>query len=489
MKNDFNLDDELEKSIANIVEEETADAQVYVKEKLIKGDDDMPEIAQPKNRNGNVGRINKEAEQDADTFDDDSDDEHLGTKKIIMIVAIIVVSIAIIATIAVFMVKNMVNKSKDNYAYYNNMGYKAYDQKDYDEAIANFEKALTFPEGKSDDKDNIDMMLWLYEAYKSVDNQDKQIDTLERVITIDNDNYNAIYNLTSIYESQEKYSKIYDLYTTVKDSDDESLTAIFNKYVVKEPFASPDAGNYTDDQKIFLSASGDCKIYYTTDGSDPKSNASIFTDKIEVKEGQTTIRFYAVNEYGFESEVIDAVYDIKYGNPDAPTFSPSDSSIEQNSKVMVTLGNIGSSSVAYYTIDGSEPTSSSTIYAGPFELPSGKTTVKVLVVDSHGKSVTASKTYSVKYIPKHTAADAQDSIWNALIKQGWIDKEHNNKDELKCTMKEYGQKVIDGKTIQLFYYYIDKEEQDYFFGADINSDTCDVYKITGEDDEYKLTRI
>lgn len=481
MKEEFEFDEDLEKSIANIVDEETADAQLYVNEKY-KTEEVMPEIE----ATAEADTVFKNIEEMEEAEDEEA---HISTKKIIIIVAIIVVCIAAITISAVLVVKSLINKSKENYAYYNNMGYIAYDKEEYDEAIENFEKALTFPEGSQDDKDNIDMMLWLYEAYKKSDNKDMQIDILERIIDLDSDNYNALYNLTSVYDADEDYAKIKELYESVKNSDNEDVVTIFSKYMTGEPYASPEAGTYSDDQKIFLGVSGNCKVYYTTNGNDPKENASIYTDKIEIKEGTTTIKFYAINEYGFESDVVEAEYKVEYGMPETPVISPKDTTIEQNSKVMVTIGNIASDSVAYYTIDGTTPTTSSSIYAGPFELPSGTVTVKVMVVDSHGNTVSESKTYKIKYIPKHTREDAEEAIWNALIKSKEVDKKHNDKDGMECQLKEYGEKEIEGKTMHLFYYYVDGEKQDYFYGADINSDTCVAYKVTQKDKEYTLKKL
>ena len=70
---------------------------------------------------------------------------------------------------------------------------------------------------------------------------------------------------------------------------------------------------------------------------DPKDNAQVFSNRIELKEGQTTVKFYAVNDYGIKSDVITKTYNIQYSGPATPEITPSDTTISQSSKVMVTV--------------------------------------------------------------------------------------------------------------------------------------------------------
>ncbi len=477
MKEDFDLEEELAKSIASIVDEETADAEVYVKKNSVRDiTDEVPEVQ------------DAEDELIEDEYEDEPQGDKIGAKKIIIIVAIVIVAIAIIGAAAYFAVKAAFNKSKDNYGYYNGLGYEAYDNKDYYTAIENFEKALTYDEGKTDSDTNINMMLYLYECYNNTSQSEKAENILKDVLELDDDNENAYYNLIAIYDESENFTELISLYDMALDTGDSDVIELFGKYVPAAPEATPDGGDYSDDQKIYLSCDGDCKIYYTLDGTNPKDNAKVFIDRIELQEGETTIKFYAVNEYGFESQVIEETYNINYIGPKTPSISPTETTFSQSSKVMVTIGNVDSGCKVYYTLDGTTPTTSSKEYNNqPLELPAGNTVVTVLVVDEHGKTSTNSKAYSVSYVSKYTKDEAEEFIWSMLIEKKYVDKNHVDEDDNECSMDYYSQKLIDDKTIYMFYYNIDGESQSYWYGAD--ADNGDVYKITGSKDNYKLSVI
>ena len=472
MRDDFDLEEELAKSIASIVDEETADAHAYVNKNTSETDD-----------------IPDEEEKIYDEPDDDSDDDSdkPDKKKIIIIVASVVAAVLIIGITAFLVVRAAFNKSKDNYGYYNELGYKAYDDKDYDTAISDFEKALTYDEGKGDSDTNINMMLYLFECYKNTSQDDKAEEILLDVLDRDSDNKNAYYNLMSVYLNGKDYTKLGDLYEKAAATEDDDIIALFKKYVPQDPVATPDEGSYSDDQKVFLSADDGCKIYYTIDGSDPKDNAQVFSNRIELKEGQTTVKFYAVNDYGIKSDVITKTYNIQYSGPATPEITPSDTTISQSSKVMVTVTGIASGSKAYYTLDGTAPTTDSTEYSKPFELPAGTTVVTVMVVDGHGKSTMASKTYKVTYESKYTQTEAEDFIWSALIDKKIVNKKHIDKDDNECSMDYYSLKTVDDKQIYMFYYNIGHDAQDYWYGADAN--TGDVYKVTCSKGSYKLSSV
>lgn len=486
MKDDFNLDEnfdeELEKSIAMIVDEENTDANLYVKRNFA-GSSDMPEID-----SGTTSADTDDEEDEDDGYDEDNDDnqdDKTSPKKIVIIVAIVLVVVGLIGTGAFFLIRSAYNSSRDNYGYYNELGYKALDSKDYESAITNFEKALTYDEGKEATDTNLNMMLYLYECYDKTDKADKAKETLENVLSLDPDNENAVYYLIQIYDENKEYDSIIDLYDSLKDSQSEKIKSMFSRYVISEPQISPEGGDFSDDVRVTISGGIDTTVYYTIDGSEPSETSQIYSDKLEFTEGTTTVKYFSVNKYGFKSDVYEQTYVVEYSAPEIPKISPEDTEISQSGKVMVTISNIETGSKVYYTTDGSTPTQSSKLYdRTPFELPAGTTTVNVLVVNSHGKTATATKTYKVEYVANYTKDEAEELIWEMLESKKYVDKDHLNKDELECTMDYYAKKTIDGNTIYMFYYNIDGEKQDYWFGADSSYGT--IFKITGDKDDYTL---
>lgn len=538
MSDDFDLEEELAKSIASIVDEETAGARAYVDKTK---------------REGGAGIKNSVTEEVYDDGGDKPEEKEApqkeggGARRVIIIVASVLVAVAAIGVISYYAVTAALNKSRDNYGYYNKLGYEAYDNRQYEEAITNFEKALTYSEGKTASETNINMMLYMYECYKAVKNDAKAEAILKNVIELDADNMNAYYNLVEIYGNRRDYEALNKLYEDVSATGNSELAALFNKYISPAPSATPEGGSFSDDQKIFLTVAEGCKIYYTTDGTDPKtsSTAKIFSERIEAGAGTTTVKFYSVNEYGFESDVINEEYIVSYDGPPVPKISPQETTFSQSSKVVVTISNVRQGCKVYYTMDGNIPTEYSTEYSKtPIELPAGTTILTVLVVDEHGMTSTASRTYTVQYISKYTEKEAEKFVWDALENKKIVDKDHyliesdkkkadvrtvrangdeevadnetaaqdddkenQTKDESgdekptekpapteaetqakkKCTLDYYSQKLIDGKSVYMFYFGIAGETQDYWYGAD--ADTGDVYKITGSNDNYKLSAV
>ena len=466
MSDELDLEKELAKSIANIVDEETIGAEAYVMNETF--DDDLNSF---------------DDDLDIDDNDDLEEPEDNGkkTKHLIIAISVIAAVLAIIVVSAIFIVKAVYNKSQDNYAHYHNAGFAALENKEYNVAVENFEKALTYQEGKS----NSDMMLYLYECYGHLNETDKAIDVLNDVLALKDKNYyNALYYLVKHYEGIKDYANIKNLYLANASSANEDVINLFKGYLANSPVASPLSDTYGSDQKITLTAQTGCKIYYTVDGSDPTVAGVEYTGKIYVTEGTTRLRFYAVNEYGFESELVEEKYVIDYEAPVAPTIYPEKSTFEQINKVMVTINNYPADAKVYYTLDGTLPTEESTEYTGAFPLPAGSIIVNVLVVDSHGLTCRTSKTYNVTYISSVTESDAIKMIWNELFSLDLVDSNHyNDKDEL-CELSYFSKKKINDLTLYMYYFSINGETMDYWFAAD--DEEGNVYYVTEADGEYTV---
>ena len=465
MSDELDLEKELAKSIAHIVDEETSGAEAYVMTETF--DDDLNSY------------------DDLDIDDDEEIDEpEDGKKKIkhlIITISVIAVVLAIIVVSACFIVKAVYNKSQDNYARYHNAGFAAMENLDYNEAVINFEKALTYQEGKN----NSDMMMYLYECYGKLNETDKAVDVLKDVLTLKDKNYyNALYYLVKHYEGLKDYASIKALYRENASSTNEDVKKLFNGYLASAPVASPLSGTYSEDQKITITAQTGSVIYYTVDGSDPLISGKQYTGKIEITEGTTKIRFYAVNEFGFESDLVEEQYVIDYAAPSAPTIYPEKSTFEQINKVMVTINNYPSDAKVYYTLDGTLPTEESTEYTGAFALPAGSIIVNVLVVDAHGLTCRTSKTYNVTYISSVTESDALKMIWNELISLNMVDSKHYNEDGELCELRYFSKKKIDDLTLYMYYFSVAGERMDYWFAAD--DEEGKVYYVTEVDGEYTL---
>ena len=159
------------------------------------------------------------------------------------------------------------------------------------------------------------------------------------------------------------------------------------------PTFSPAGGNYSTTQNVALTDStAGAVIYYTTDGSTPTTSSTVYSSPIAVGSGTTTIKAIAVASGSTASAVVSATYVIGAATA-APTFNPAGGSYSTAQNV--TLSDSTSGAVIYYTIDGSTPTTSSTVYSSPIAIGSGSTTIKAMAVASGS---TASAVVSATYI-------------------------------------------------------------------------------------------
>ena len=132
------------------------------------------------------------------------------------------------------------------------------------------------------------------------------------------------------------------------------------------------------------------KIYYTTNGNDPRdqySGRQEYTEQLTL-DATTTIKAVAVLGCIY-SDVVEKTYTKK---PAAPVITPASCTFNEPLSVTITAE---SGATIYYTTDGSDPTNESTQYNGPFTV-SATTTVKAIayVGEAYSNIATATYTYS-----------------------------------------------------------------------------------------------
>ena len=250
---------------------------------------------------------------------------------------------------------------------------KAAQSKDYTTAEAYYKQAISKNTKKAD------AYTGLADVYQSQDKTDEGTTLFEEAVSKQSGNVELYKACMDFYLKSDQNMKIPELLDSVSDSMLEKL----NDYVVDEPkFSLEDSTTYDDVQKLLLTADKDT-IYYTTDGTDPDLTSTKYTSEgIQISEGETTIKAIAVNKKGVPSAIGKKTYTVEFPVEDAPAVSPSTGQYDEAVPIEV---KVPEGYTAYYTTDGTDPTTASTKYTGPIDMPKGETLFKVVLVNGKGR--------------------------------------------------------------------------------------------------------
>jgi hypothetical protein len=167
-------------------------------------------------------------------------------------------------------------------------------------------------------------------------------------------------------------------------------------YTIMTPAATPvfsvAPGTYASAQAVSISAAtAGSAIYYTTNGATPTTSSSLYSGAITVSASQTLQAIAAAPKYN-NSAVAAAAYTIM--TPAAtPVFSLAPGTYAGTQTVSIADATVGSS--IYYTVDGSAPTTSSILYAGPIAVSASETLQAVAVATNYLVSPVANATYAI----------------------------------------------------------------------------------------------
>ena len=517
---DVELEEQLAKSIAKIVENETVDAQVYLKE--IQGtldknkqgqgrvtDNDVLGVSQRSSERQKVSSQTNTSSQrnqaprqssskqqtsrrDADEKNKKNTAGNSSVKttqrknkggKIAAIVCTVILSVAIIIALAFFTINSVIKKAQDNFAYYNNTGIAYVQSQKYADAIPYLEKALTFEESEG----KVNLRFSLYDCYVATNDTEKAISMLYNILKIDEYNLEAIVDLENYYEKAGVTEALVELYNKYKDTQAADAVA---KYYVEAPAVSVESGEYTTDIEVKLTSDYGYNIYYTLDGSDPTVNSSLYSKEIEISEGTITLKCIAANQYNIVSDIVSAEYKVEYKAPDAPTISPRSGSYE--TEQLIVIGNIPAGGKAYYTLDNTTPTDKSTLYTGPFDMPSGNNVLSVITYDKNGqKSSVVKRNYVLNLSDKVTQERALEILWQAMEHKNMVNSEHLSSDGEPVKLVLDAKKTISGKSVWVFDIYVTTEQGDikanYQMGVD--SEASYVYTVYDNNGVYTLDEV
>jgi len=172
------------------------------------------------------------------------------------------------------------------------------------------------------------------------------------------------------------------------------------------------SGNYTTPQALVITDSTPgAVIYYTTDGTTPGLASNVYSSPISISTS-TTVQAMAIAT-GYQSS---SVFSVSFVFPSAgtPTFSvPSGT---YTSVETVTISDTTPSATIYYTTNGTQPTTTSTVYMGPIAVSSSQTIKAIATAIGYSISPVASVQYAVNLPPVDFSVAASSST--LVIKGG-----------------------------------------------------------------------
>lgn len=297
----------------------------------------------------------------------------------------VIVSLLLAALLSIFGVLYLGQKNSFSYQYEKAIYYS--DQSNYTKALSYLERALEL------EPDQPDALYELARIYEKREDYEEAEVALLKITATDPSNKKAYQLLIDVYEKQKDYDAIVTLYESVED---DSVRELFTEYLLEKPVMTPQGGKYEEATEVSVSAPRGATIYYTMDGSDPVEHGVPYTDSIHLEEeGNYTIKAVACDERGIYSEVEKEKYVIEFAAPEMATVTPSAGTYTE--AVSVTI-HVPEGAKAYYTWDGTNPTTGSEQYSQPLELPEGNNILSILVVSEQGLSSPVAK-YNYIYQP------------------------------------------------------------------------------------------
>lgn len=287
-------------------------------------------------------------------------------------IVILSLTAVIVLVLLAFLIKISIdNKNASSYDYQVEKAEEALLNGETDRAVTYYENALVLS------PEDVDVRLKLAKIYMAQRDYDAAMILYLEAIGLDPDNVDAYKNLISIYDSEGSMDEIVALSAGVTNAE---ILELFANYTVLPPVFNYESGTYESYIKITLTSEDGIEIYYTTDGSDPSVDGSLYTDPISLnKIKDYEIRAVCVNDKGIYSDVAVAHYSIDIPKPDMPVVTPDGGDYTEETFISI---EVPEGCSAYYTWDGTDPNVNSAVYAEPFAIPEGNNVLSVLIIDN-----------------------------------------------------------------------------------------------------------
>jgi alpha-tubulin suppressor-like RCC1 family protein len=159
------------------------------------------------------------------------------------------------------------------------------------------------------------------------------------------------------------------------------------------PVLSPAGGSYTAAQTVTISTTtAQTTIRYTLDGSTPTESSTLYTAPVVV-DTSGTLKAVAFRTDWTPSAAASGAFTMDFGTLPTPSVSPAAGTYI--SEAAVTATSIAGGTIRY-TLDGTDPTTGSTLYTGPFSVLTTSTLKVKAWHPDYSPSATESVAYTIK---------------------------------------------------------------------------------------------
>ena len=172
----------------------------------------------------------------------------------------------------------------------------------------------------------------------------------------------------------------------------EYLQAKWPSGKVAMPTSPTETKFFTDTHSVTLECATDgATIYYTLDGSEPTDTNTVYSAPFDIT-GTTTVRAIACAADYTPSEIFTQTFTLaeKVATPTSPT----ETTFFANTH-SITLECATDGATIYYTLDGSEPTDTNTVYSAPFDITATTTVKARAFMDGYRGSDTFTQTFTL----------------------------------------------------------------------------------------------
>lgn len=334
---------------------------------------------------------------------------------ILCVVAVILLIAGITALVMFISNKNSMKTYEGNF----DKAVEALDEKLYDEALTYALKAVNLSTSDKEELAARKILDSIYIASNIVN--DEYASNLKEMILLGEKTSDNYVTLVDYYYKNEKYLEINEIVKTITSDD---IYDALTDYIPNSPRAEQESGGYAGYVVVTLVADEGCKIFYTLNSDDSLDGGVEYVDGVKILgEESAKLTCYAEDENGIKSRTATYEYTIIEGELEQPNVSPSSGSYSEPLMIEV---EVPEGSKAYYTFDGTDPTSESTEYTEPVAMPRGTSKFKVIIYDSYGlPSAITTESYNLNITRCITINESIALIEDLLIEEERMDEEGN----------------------------------------------------------------